>query len=345
MDYKVDAVTGLLNTNGEAFRASSKDENGMRADDVALAKERELNVVIGAARDPLYRPFKWQRILRVEQVPALANIVEYDLIDGNGDIQPIPLVHNPDDLPDASIGRTTETFKLVRFGNKFQYTDEEMARAALLGESLSTRKAMHQRRAWEELLDQTCASGYVNGGISLIGLGNQPGVTLEPALPKTGGNLNWSVANTPTAQEILQDLHNICNRIELQSNENHTCDLIILPLAEFQILASTRIADTQETVMQRWNNEWAARRQGMGPGRLEVWNRFSNLNAAGNAARLVGMDSKDPDVAALLMADPYGVKYVEKKAWQTTAYATGRFGGVRVLDTSGIVYMDLDVQP
>lgn len=323
-NYRLNRAGLIVDSMGKPISREAKN-------DAAFPLERELNYVVSEIMRPYYRPFSWANVLPVVQVPELYAREELRFLESTGSIVPMPDINPQDDFPIPSIDQSVRTQALVSFINGWSYGDEEMGRAQLFGVSLPNEGAMAQRRAADELLENTAAAGYTHGAITLPGLGNHPDLPAETTL--AGG---WTAGTITT---ILNDIHALFASIEVNSKQTHRGDTLILPQAVYNLLYTKRFDNaTTDSVLVHLQREMALRL----PGRnfkVEVWDKFSTIGA-GSTPRIMALDSSDPRVAAMLMARPWGVFATQKTMFGIKVAAKMRFGGVRVLDPSGIAWAD-----
>lgn len=316
------------------------------ADDVQLVQDasvplaRDLNYVLQFVRDN-YRPLKWARILGglVESVPDWAENWEISKIVGTGSIRPAGQI-GPYDAPRGDFSRSTTTGRMVEMINGYGYSNREMIRAARLGVNPSTERAMAQQQAADEFLDQLYATGD-SFGLGFTGLGNNADVagSLVTASTKASTTTSWTTAVAADFGLVLDDLHKLTNEVYSVSKERRVADTLVMPLDEFNALNRIRAANFSATVLATWMPEW--QQKAGRPVRIEVWDRFATIGSISSGPRVVAFDSSDKNVVALMQGKAYGVDQVLEVPRGFEAFASLVTGGVRILDQSGIRYMDL----
>lgn len=137
-------------------------------------------------------------------------------------------------------------------GNKFEqmvhmgaigysFSLEEIGAAQMMGRSLSTDGADAARQSYEQFVDEIAFSGDSTVGIQ--GLFNTTGITAIAAA-KT------FAASTP--DEILAAINNVLSNITSTSKGVEMADTVIMPIALFSQIATTRInAASGETVLEQ----------------------------------------------------------------------------------------------
>ena len=322
---------------------------GVRSDS-AVPLARDLNYVLQHVREH-YRPNKYASILPTDGVPDWAERWEVSKITGTGSVQLASQIGR-EDIVTADFSRDTATGRMFEIVNGYKYWVREMIRAAILGVNPQVERAMIQAQAAEEFLDALCATGLVgsqygsggarNLGLGLTGLGNDANVValgIVSATTKTSTDSAWSDAVAADFEKVLDDLHNLVSEVYVRSKEKHNADTIIMPLDEFNAINRLRPAAYAANVLDTFLREWQ-RRVGK-PVRIEVWDRFATIGSISSGPRVAAFDASDKNVAARIVGKEYGVDQVREVTRAFEANASLVTGGVRILDASGIAYLDL----
>lgn len=311
----------------------------LEREDSSVPLARDLNYVFEHVENN-YRPLKWAQILRTVSVPDWAERWEVSKIDGTGSIKPAADVGPTDNVFLNDIERSTTTGRMIEFINGYQYFNRELARFARLGMSIDTRRAMLQARKADELLDEMACTGDPFG-LGLGGLANNSDLAsaLVGATTKASTNTAWKTAVSADYGLVLDDLHNLTDAVAVASNETRMCDTVLMPQDEYNALNKLRPAAFHANALSIFKEEWSAK---LGrPGRIMVWDRLKNIGTVSSGPRVIAFDSTDTDVAAMMVGKPYGVDQVLEIERGFKAVATMVVGGVRILDQSGIRYLDL----
>lgn len=322
---------------------------GVRSDS-AVPLARDLNYVLQFVRDN-YRPLKYATVLQPETIPDWAERWEISKISGTGSVQLAGQVGR-DDIVRADFSRATTTGRVFEVVNGYHYSTREMIRAAKLGINPETERAMLQAQAAEEFLDALCATGLVGSqygaggakdlGLGLTGLGNDANVVaagIVTASTKASTTTSWTTATAADFPLVLDDLHNLVKTPYTRSKEKHQSDTIVMPLDELQALNRLRPAGYAANALTTFKTEW---RELLGrEGRIIVWDRFAGIGTIGNGPRVVAFNSSDKNVACRITGKEYGVDQVREVTRGFEANASLVTGAVRILDASGIAYMDL----
>ncbi len=127
----------------------------------------------------------------------------------------------------------------------YRYNLEEIEQARMIGNNLSADKASAAARAYEEFVDKVAFLGDTAKGWT--GLVNNAAVTrVDAANDGVGATRTWS---TKTTDQIIRDINDALTGIYTGSNTIEMGDTIILPIAALSILATRRIENTMQSVL------------------------------------------------------------------------------------------------
>lgn len=325
---------------GSTMRHDAGDERLIEDASVPLA--RDLNYVLAHVRDN-FRPTKWATVFGglIESVPDWAENWEISKIVGTGSIRPAGQL-GPVDAPKGDFSRSSTTGRMIEMINGYGYFNREMIRAARLGVNPSVERAMAQAQAADEFMDQLCATGD-SFGLGFTGIANNASVddNLVTASTKTttgttawtglGGSVNHFV-------EVLDDLHKLTDAPYVASKERRVADTLLMPLDEHNALNRLRPQGYPANCLETFMREWQAKAGK--PVRIVVWDRLASIGSISSGPRVVAFDSNKL-VVALMQGKAYGVDQVLEVPRGFEAFASLVTGGVRILDESGIRYMDL----
>lgn len=165
------------------------------------------------------------------------------------------------DVPKSDVVRSKfeTTVKMAAIG--YGYDLEEIAQAQMLGHNLNADKARYCRLAAEQFIDQAALFG--DSSVSFTGLLNNATVTAGPAAAT--GIQNGAVASTlwvnKTPDQILADVNGMLAGIWIATNTVEMADTLLLPLAAWQYISTTRLNQLSETTILEWlrvNNGFTA---------------------------------------------------------------------------------------
>ncbi len=335
---------GLCRLGYPDFRLKTDAGDPSFTEDSSVPLARDLNFVLEHVRDN-YRPLKWAQILRTVAVPDWAENWEVSRIVGTGGIK-LAATHGPRDIIRGDFSRTSTTGKMIELVNGYYYSTRELVRYAKLGINAETERAMAQQQAADEFLDMLAATGSTGtdnpvAGLGFTGLGNNASVddTLVVGTTKASTTTSWTTAVAADFPLVIKDLHAVTDAVYTASKERRNADTIVMPLDEFQAINCLRPSNYADNVLTRFQAEWNAKigRQG----RIMVWDRFAALGTISSGPRIVAFDSSDTNVACMMVGKTYGVDQVLEVTRGFEANASLVTGGVRILDESGIRYLDI----
>jgi hypothetical protein len=335
---------GLCRLGYPDFRLKLDEGNMTFTEDSSVPLARDLNFVLEHVRDN-YRPLKWAQILRTVAVPDWAENWEVSRIVGTGGIK-LASQHGPHDIIRGDFSRTSTTGKMIELVNGYYYSTRELVRYAKLGINAETERAMAQAQAADEFMDMLCATGSSGtdnpiAGLGFTGLLNNASVddALVVGTTKASTTTSWTTAVAADFPLVIKDLHALTDAVYTASKERRNADTILMPLDEFQAINSLRPSNYADNVLTRFQAEWNAKigRQG----RIMVWDRAAALGSISSGPRITAFDSSDTNVACVMVGKPYGVDQVLEITRGYEANASLVTGGVRILDESGIKYLDI----
>jgi hypothetical protein len=155
------------------------------------------------------------------------------------------------DMPFAAtkMDQHTSGFHLAGIG--YEWTTQEMQRAAKLGRALSSDKANAARKAAQVFKRSVAMTGRTPGATSseknMVGLINNPAVPqANVAADGTGSSTTWA---SKSPDLISRDIWAAVNAIETQTGETHTATTVALPTAKLRYIEQTRMSDTGSTIL------------------------------------------------------------------------------------------------
>ena len=250
------------------------------------------------------------------------------------------------DMPKAEIGQANEirTFKLAGIG--YDYNIEEVNTAlAVVGGSLTDRKAAAARRAYAKFMFNTAITGIPDLPGS-TGLTNYTGVTATTA-PADGTDSTpaWvtsaGVGNKTPAQ-IVRDINIGIMGIYGDTYQTELADTVMLPLAAYVYIAQTPYSlATQETILsfiQRTN--LYTLQTGRPLNFVVPPDGILDAAGTGGTGRMV-VYKNDPEYVRLHLPMPHQFLPVYQDGWgHFEVPGIFRTGGVEILSTQAVRYVD-----
>lgn len=180
-----------------------------------------------------------------------------------------------DDLPEAGILGTQLTNPVQSIGTSYRYSHQEIRAAQYANLNLSLRLAEAARRANDQLVNDLAITG--NPLTGMTGIVNNPNVPVI-TVPATGVGATTEWVNK-SPEQILADLNLIVNSIVTNSNGVEMPDTLLMPIAQYTLIASTpRSVNSDTTILQYFlmnnpfikNVDWLAQLAGAGVGGADV---------------------------------------------------------------------------
>jgi hypothetical protein len=239
------------------------------------------------------------------------------------------------DMPYADIS-TTQLLQANHFaGIGYEWSLQELQRAAKLGRNLSNEKAGAARKVAEAFVYGVAIRG--NGEKALTGLVNDPVVpTANVAADGTGATTTWS---TKTPDQINRDVNAALNAPYNATLETARANTLALPSTRLQYIASTRIGDTQDTILKfvKENNAYTLE---TGQPLMIIGTRELETAGAGATARMIAYDNSR-DVLQFHLPGPHEfLPAFQKSAMTWDVAGIMNVGGVEIKRPKGLAYRD-----
>lgn len=205
------------------------------------------------------------------------------------------------DVPYASTTMTQQTrnFHLAAIG--YEWSTQELQRAAKLGRSLSADKAQAAVMAADRFIYGIAMTGRNARGEDekgWTGFTNMAGVTsAQVAADGTSSSRLWT-AKTP--DQILRDINAALTAVETGTSETSIADTLVLPTSAYNYIATTpRASGSDMTVLAylRANNVF-------GPTLTILKSRALETAGTGGTTRLVAYE-RSPQVLRFLLPGPH----------------------------------------
>lgn len=155
------------------------------------------------------------------------------------------------DMPYAStlMNQHSHAYHLAGIG--YEWTVQEMQRAAKLGRSLSSDKAMAADQAAQAFLWSIAMTGRTPGAATSekawTGLVNNASAPTAQ-VPNDGTGSARTFASKTDVQ-VLRDVNEAITSVHTGTGETHVANTLILPTSTYQELASRRLGDTTDTLL------------------------------------------------------------------------------------------------
>jgi hypothetical protein len=222
-----------------------------------------------------------------------------------------------DDLPRADIRGKQFTSMVKSIGVSYGYSMQEIRNAMFAGKPLQQRQANAARLANDQKVNRLAWFG--DSDFNLQGFLYAPNVPAA-SVPNdgTGPSTLW-VNKTP--DQILRDMNELANGIVALTNGVESPDTLILPIAQYTLIASTpRSANSDTTILEYFlqnnpfitNVDWVYELTGAGPLGVDIMVAYEN----------------NPDKFTLEIPMPYTQYAPQERNLEFEVPCESRFGGV-----------------
>lgn len=290
--------------------------------------QRQLDYIKNQTYDIKYAELKARKLIPVSsEADPGAEKIFYRQYDQSGLAKIIS--NYGDDLPRADV-KGLEYFASVKtLGSSFAYNIQEM-RAAIYGNvPLEQRRANAARRAIAQVENSIAFFGDTASG--LVGLFNAPNITTV-TIPAdgTGASKLWS---TKTPDQILRDMNLVSNTIVSTSLGIEIPDTLLLPLSQYNYVASTaRSANSDTTILNYFlqNNPYVKQ--------VEWVNELATAGAS-SSARMFAY-RRSPDVLTMEVPSDFEQLELEIRNLEYKVPCMERFAGVLIYYPLALAYGD-----
>lgn len=301
-----------------------------RADEAATAFfDRELEHRKAKTYDVVRAPLKAFELIPVDSSAGPgAESITYEQYDSVGVAKVI--ANYADDLPRADVKGREFTARVKSVGNSYGYSLQDIRAAMMAGKPLEQRKASAavraQREKWNRIAFYGDAANNLQGWLTND---NIPADDVAANGNENGASDSTEWANKTPAQ-IVDDMNALVNGIFDRTNGAEQPDTLVLPIAHYTKIATTRMdSGTDTTILQffiqnspfitsvEWANELSA----------------SALAAAGITAfngDIMIAYRRDPDALTLEMPQPFEQLPVQDRGLEFVVPCHSRIAGVIV---------------
>jgi len=238
------------------------------------------------------------------------------------------------DIPLADINRQKHETEVSMAGIGYDYSLEELNQARMLGHDLTADKAKSARRAYEEMVEDIAFVGDADKGFQ--GLLNNSTVSRADVANGVSTTPQWT---TKTPDEILVDINAALSGVWIASKTVEMADTLLLPLAQYSLLATKRMASDVSTTILTWieqNNIYTKV-----TGQKLMIRAMRQLTTAGNGgtARMVAY-RRAPDVLKLHIPMPLQFLAPQQDVFTFLVPGMFRLGGVDIRLPGAVRYYD-----
>lgn len=223
-----------------------------------------------------------------------------------------------DGLPRADVKGTEHRSPIKSVGSSFGYNIQELRAGAKVGRPIDQSKAVAAERAVAAEIDRVAALGDEASG--LIGLLNQPNA-LDFTVPVGKGSSADTTWKTKTPQEILADMYGIESYAYTITKEVETSDTLLLPPAQYQLVATTNFSEKSElTILEVFL------RNAQHVKAVDQWHRLEGIGDGGSD-RMVAY-RRSLDAVRLILPIDFEMLPPEPRGLESVVPCHARVGGV-----------------
>lgn len=202
------------------------------------------NYIETAMSRMIYPDTQWQELIPVDtSAPEFTKTVTFYQMDQFGKAKWIN--GNADDMPRAQTERSEFESAVFTAGIGYGYGWEEINYARQLGISLDTERAQAARRAYMEFMD---AALLTNADGVAAEKNFQPFINHSSVTPAGAVVGDWGGTGS-TETSILGDINEAIFAGPTTSKYTLYPDTLLLPINKMMFLSSTRLGDTNDTLM------------------------------------------------------------------------------------------------
>ena len=293
--------------------------------DTGVFFERALEFIKRTAYQTQYPDRKAMSLIPVStEAGEGATHITYQLWDEHGVAKLLATM--ADDIPRIDVDAKEFTSPIKPAGAAFGYTIDEIAAARMANTPLSQRKATATMTAFVTLVNKIAWNG--NPATGIPGMFNNPNILTGTVPDGVSTTTPWS---TKTPSEINEDLNLVMNAIITASFGKFLPDTILLPIAQFQRINSTKMSvDNPDTIRMYFlkNNPWIKT--------IDMLPELANGNNDVLSSDSILCYKKDPLFLTLEIPKMMRFEPIERRGLEFIISGHGRIGGT-------IIYQPLSV--
>lgn len=286
--------------------------------DESVFLQRQLDYIKSKTYDVKYAELKARKLIPVSsEADPGAEKIFYRQYDQSGLAKVI--ANYADDLPRADV-KGKEFFAQVKtLADSYGYNIQELRAAAFSNVPLEQRRANAARRAIAQLENSLAFFGDTEANLG--GFFSNPNIG-SVTIPNdgTGTSTLWS---TKTSDQILRDLNLVANTVVSQSLGVEIPDTLLLPLEQYNYIASTaRSANSDTTILNYFlqNNPYVKQ--------VEWVNELKDAGS-GNAEVILAY-RRDPEVLTMEVPSDFEQLELQVRNLEYVIPCMERFGGVLI---------------
>lgn len=310
------------------------NQMGLRLDaKYTAALDLQLEAVKAQTYDIKYPELKARNLVPVDtSIDSGAETFAYYQWDEYGMAEII--ANYADDLSMVDTKAEKFTNPIHSLGKGYQYSIQDLRRAAMAGNQLDQRRARAARRAIERGIDEVASVGSAKG--HLKGLLNHPNVAILTATTD-GTSTRWVGGRSdPKAPAlILKDLYDAISYIWVTTKQVHQPNTVVLSTTEYGHVSQTAVGgdNNQMTILRSFlaNNPMITN--------VDFWYKLDLADAAGTGPRAL-VYQRDPEVLELVIPQDFEQFPPQARNLSFVVPCHARIGGVVIYYPLALVYQD-----
>ena len=288
---------------------------------------RELEYIKAKSYDKKYPFLKSRECIPMDTTAnAGATAITYEQYDQQGMAKIIS--DYAEDLPRGDAKGKEFTSKIKTVASSYGYNFDELAAARMTGKSLTQRKSNATNRAM--MVEENRIAFFGDDQNKLPGLFNNANVT-EVSLAADGTG-NAKTFQSKDADKLVRDIVSLPTQIRDVTRGVEYADTLLLPLTQWNMLANTRLPDTQISV-----REWILKEN---PDLKQIkWVDELKTAGDGNGTRMFAY-RYDSDVLEMILASEFRQLPVQEKNLEFQVPCHMRVGGTLIYYPLACAYAD-----
>ena len=305
-----------MNTNYDQADLTVIKNSGAFNEDVSAFLAQQLTFVRNQALEVKKAPLNAFQVFPVTtDLPKGADSAVQYVYDAVGVAKVIS--NYADDLPRVDVFATQQVVQVKDLGVSYGYSDKEVANAAFARVNLSASKATKSRRAIDLKINQIAWNGDTANKIT--GFLNKPNIS-EYTLATGASGL--TIFKSKTEKEILKDITEFLQTIADATNEVEQANTLLLAPNAYAHLATTRLADSDRTLLEFIRQ--------VNPNLTRIMKVGELKGAAADGSDMMVAGYFDPDYIKLEIPERFDQKPAERRNLETVINCTASVAGVTV---------------
>lgn len=311
----------------QAFFAANQQR--LDANETAFL-ERELTQLRSKIYEVKYAELMARSFIPIAtDIAASADTYSFPVLDQVGQAKVI--ANGPDDLPRVDVKMTEVTGKVYTVGDSYGWTLYELMEAARVARPLSQMKARAARRAMETEIDAMLCTGQTTQQSNLV----TTGLLNNAAVDALGvATMDHWVLNVTSGDQQVAEINAVVNEMIVTSKQVFIPDTVLLPTARFNVLANTRLANSDLTAL-----DWLLKTNKRITSVME-WYKLDGAGVGGKDRMVVY--KRDPEVLEGVVPQEFMQLPPQPRNLEFVVNCTARAGGTKVYQPLGIRYADFD---